>query len=41
MNSPEGKIPMGSEITMSQNPRFALLKQQVVLSKMKVVQMNQ
>ena len=22
MNSPEGKIPMGSEITMSQNPRF-------------------
>jgi hypothetical protein len=22
MNSPEGKLPMGSEITMSQNPRF-------------------
>jgi hypothetical protein len=24
MNSPEGKIPMGSEIIMSQNPRFAV-----------------
>ena len=23
INSPEGQVPMGSEITMSQNPRFS------------------